>query len=326
MLDIFLLVLGFALLLGGGDLLVRGASALAKNAGVSELLIGLTVVAFGTSAPELSVNMLAAMKGDGSISFGNIMGSNIANIALILGCAALIKPLAIEESVINREIPMMLLASVAALVLGSDLALRAGSNVYDRADGLILLLFFVVFLYYTLGEVLRKKGRDPFVEHAVAAQPQGRGKSLPVNMLMVLGGLVALVGGGKITVDAAVALATLLGVPQVVIGLTLVAVGTSLPELVTSVMAAWRGQSDIAVGNVVGSNIFNLLFIMGLSSTVFPVPVPRGGGVDLLVMVATAFILMPLALKNRRGIGKGEGIFLLCAYGLYILGRSGLIW
>ncbi|MGV1098237.1 calcium/sodium antiporter [Thiovibrio sp. JS02] len=325
MLDAVLLVVGFVLLLGGGDLLVRGASALAKTVGISPLIIGLTIVAFGTSAPELAVNMLAALQGNGAISFGNIVGSNIANIALILGCAALLRPIAIEGSVITREIPMMLLASAAALVLGFDGFLRGATDHYDRADGLVFLLFFAVFLYYTISEVLQKREEDPFVEHALSASPASRSKSLVLNAFMVLGGFVALLLGGKLTVDAAVALATLLGVPKVVIGLTLVAVGTSLPELVTSVIATWRGQSDIAVGNVVGSNIFNLLFIMGLSAFVSPVPVPAGGGVDLWVMLALSVLLLPLALRNRRQIGRGGGVFLLFAYGLYIVWRSGAI-
>ncbi len=318
MINGLLLLAGLGLLLGGGDLLVRGASALAKNLGVSSLVIGLTVVAFGTSAPELSINMLAAFQGNGAISFGNIIGSNIANIALILGVAAIIKPLDIQGSIISREIPMMLLASLAALVMGLDGMLRGQEASFDRADALLLLLLFGVFLYYTLSEVLTTRRHDPFVEQAVEMRPQSHWQSLAANMGLVIAGLAALVLGGKLTVDSAVHIAEAMQVPKVVIGLTIIAVGTSLPELVTSIMATWRGQTDLAVGNVVGSNIFNLLFITGLSSAVTPIAIPTGGVADLIIMTLLSLILLPLAMSNQKKIVRSEGIFLLVAYVGYI--------
>lgn len=322
MIDMLLLVIGLILLLAGGDLLVRGSSALAKGLGVSPLIIGLTVVAFGTSAPELSINLLAAVKGNGAISFGNIVGSNIANIALILGVAAMIKPLKIEGSIISREIPMMLLASLAALIMGMDSSLRNEAPEFDRADGLLLLLLFSVFLYYTISEVLGKRKEDPFAEQAAESSPQSRLQPLALNSGMVLGGLAALVYGGRLTVDSAVHIAEALQVPKVVIGLTIIAVGTSLPELVTSVMATWRGQTDLAVGNVVGSNIFNLLFINGVSAVVTPIPIPAGGIADLVVMVLLSFILLPLAISHQKKIIGSEGIFLIVLYFGYILWRG----
>ncbi len=322
MINGLLLLVGLGLLLGGGDLLVRGASALAKNLGVSSLVIGLTVVAFGTSAPELSINMLAALQGNGAISFGNIIGSNIANIALILGVAAVIKPLDIQGSIISREIPMMLLASLAALVMGLDTMLRSQEASFDRADALLLLLLFGVFLYYTLSEVLRTRRHDPFVEQAAEMRPQSHWQSLAVNSGLVVGGLGALVLGGKLTVDAAVHIAEAMQVPKVVIGLTIIAVGTSLPELVTSIMATWRGQTDLAVGNVVGSNIFNLLFITGLSSAVTPIAIPAGGVADLIIMTLLSLLLLPLAMTNQKKIVRSEGIFLLVAYVGYIVWRG----
>lgn len=323
MLDVILLIIGMTLLLGGGDVLVRGASSLARNAGLSPGFVGLTVVAFGTSAPELSVNVLAAAQGNGAVSFGNIIGSNIANSALILGCAALITPLRVQGTIISREIPMMLLASVAALVMAADLLLRGVAPSFDRTEGLLLLLFFGVFLYYSIGEVIGGKTlADPLIEQAAILEQSRRLKSLFLNAMLVLAGLAGLITGARLTVDSAIDIARMVSIPEAVIGLTIVAVGTSLPELVTSGMAAWRGQNDLAVGNVVGSNIFNLLFVTGLSATVAPIAVPPGGVADILVMTALAAILLPLALTHKKQIVRGEGLFLLAVYCLYLLWRT----
>ena len=310
-----LLIAGLALLLGGGDLLVRGAAALARSFGISPLVIGLTVVAFGTSAPELSVNLLAAFQGNTEISFGNIIGSNIANIGLILGVSALIHPLAIEGVIITREIPMMLLASLIALVTGMDVFLRNSPNVFDRSDGLVFLLMFCVFLFYTIGDVIRKRKTDPLLQQAEEALEKRSFHTIVYNLLLFMAGLILLVSGGKLAVDAAVAVAELLNVPRVIIGLTVIAVGTSLPELVTSVIATWKRQTDIAIGNVVGSNIFNLLFVNGICATLRPIPVPAaGGGQDLSMMVFLSLFLLPLCVTDRRKIVRWEGIVLLALY------------
>lgn len=305
--------------------MVRGSSSLAKNLGVSPLVIGLTVVAFGTSAPELTVNMLAAIKGSGDISFGNIIGSNIANIGLVLACAAIIKPLKIESSLISREIPMMLLASIAAVIMGCDTVLRNGGEMYDRSDGLLLLLFFCVFFYYTISAVFKRKSADPFI---VQAEKQGeqfacplRWRSIGIDLSLTLAGLALLIVGGKISVDSAIKLAQLFGVPEVIIGLTIIAVGTSLPELVTSLIATWRGQTELAVGNVVGSNIFNLLFVTGLGASLRPIAIPSSGHTDLFTMLFFAVILLPLSISNQRRIVRLEGIFLLALYAGYTLWR-----
>lgn len=317
-----LIILGLGLLIAGGDLLVRGASALARSIGVSSLVVGLTVVAFGTSAPELAVNLLAALRGNSDISFGNIIGSNIANIGLVLGCASLIRPLAIEGKVISRELPMMLLASVAALVMGADVYLRSTASGYDRADGLLLLLFFAVFIYYTVYEVILKQRKDPFVQQAVHEQPALNARSIVLNLLMIVAGLFLLIAGGKVTVDNAVLFAEGLGVSKAFIGLTIIAVGTSLPELVTSIMAALRNEADLAIGNVVGSNIFNLLFITGVSSTVRTIEVPVGGHTDLLVMIVLSFLLVPISLTNGNRIVRLEGTLLLLIYFGYTAYRA----
>ena len=319
LLDILLLAGGIALLLGGGELLVRGASALAKAVGISPLIIGLTVVAFGTSAPELAVNMIAAINGSGDISFGNIIGSNIANIGLILGVAALVRPLEIHSSVINRELPMMLLASAAAAILGLDRLLRDTPSAYDRADGLLLLLLFCIFIHYTVSEVLRQRRAHPDALFQEAEELAGADGSEKVgrNLFLTVAGLAALIGGGRLTVDAAVSLAQAFQVPQVLIGLTMVAIGTSLPELVTSLVATYRGQTDIAIGNVIGSNIFNLLFVMGLSSTTATIPVPGNGAFDLLVMALLSLLLLPFTITHQRRIVRWEGAVLLLIYLAY---------
>lgn len=314
-LNLFLLVVGIAMLLGGGDILVRGASAIAKGLGISPLVIGLTIVAFGTSAPELSINLLAAFNGNTEISFGNIIGSNIANIGLILGISALIKPLSIKGVIIAREIPMMVLASVLTLIAGLDLFLRDAPNLYDRSDGLILLLIFSVFLFYTIGDVLFKKGDiDPLLQEVGELSERKGFKFAALNLLLFAGGLVILVFGGRLTVDAAVAIAELLNIPQVIIGLTIIAVGTSLPELVTSAVATFKGHTDIAIGNVVGSNLFNLLLVCGLSASIFPIPVPAAGGIfDLLMMVFLSILLLPLCVTDKK-VDRWEGGLLLLFY------------
>lgn len=314
LLDSFLLVLGLTLLLGGGNFLVTGASALARNLGVSPLVIGLTVVAFGTSAPELSINLLGALQGNAGISFGNIIGSNIANIGLVIGLTALIRPLTIQSVIISREIPMMILVSIIALIAGSDLFLRDAAGVFDRSDGLVFLMLFSVFMYYTIGDVIRKRSDDSLVEEA---QEFSGGKGLRGSVLnfgMFTGGLAGLLLGGKLSVDAAVGIAEALDISEVVIGLTVVAIGTSLPELVTSLVATFQGKTDIAVGNVVGSNIFNLLLVNGLCSSITPIAVPSGGIFDLLIMILLALFLLPMSITDGKKVVRWEGAVLLALY------------
>ena len=337
LLSLILMLVGLALLVGGAEALVRGASALARRLGVSPIVIGLTVVAFGTSTPELAVNVQGALSGNTGVSFGNVVGSNIANIGLILAVAALVRPLDVHASVVTREIPMLLLGTAAAMAMAPDRRLSgAAADVFDRGDGLVLLLLFGVFLYYTLLGALRNRGAcgsggaggggggDAYVEELqsdVAAQPDQR---LWVSLLLTALGLLGVIVGGKWTVDNAVLLARQAGVSDAIIGLTLVAVGTSLPELVTSVIAARRGHSDLAVGNVVGSNIYNLLFVMGATAVVRPVAVPADGGHgDLIVMALLTAALLPLSMCRARRIGRTGGAMLLVAYVLYVMWRLG---
>ena len=314
-LNLLLLILGLVVLIGGGDVLVRGASALARNFGVPPLVIGLTVVAFGTSAPELSVNLMAAAEGNTDISFGNIIGSNIANIGLIIGISALMRPIAVQSGLIFREIPMMVLASLVILVTGMDEFLRQAPDMFDRSDGLILLLIFCVFVYSTIGDIFRDKPKDPSLEKMQELSGRRGFTRVLANLFLFAAGLVLLVLGGKLTVSGAVGAAQILQVPRAVIALTIIAVGTSLPELVTSVVALWKGHTDIAIGNVVGSNIFNLLFITGLTATWTPVSVPvTGGGQDLAMMVFLSLFLLPVCVTDRKRIVRWEGALLLSLY------------
>lgn len=315
--DVTLLAIGLVVLVAGGEVLVRSATRLAVRIGVSSVVIGLTVVAFGTSAPELVVNVSAALRGETSIGFGNVVGSNMANIGLLLAATAVIYPLTVERSVVSREIPMMLIASAAAIALGLDSLFGGDGNHFSRGDGLVLLLLFGIFLYYTINDARQQRSSGQF---AVAADDDGRqhAKSLWQTAMLIPAGLLLLVAGAELTVRSAVGLATDLGVPEVVVGLSIVAVGTSLPELTTTFIAARRGQTDLAVGNIVGSNIFNLLFIWGITTTMSPTDVPAGGDADLMIMTGFAAVLFPMALSQRR-LSRTEGSVLLGMYAAYMV-------
>jgi cation:H+ antiporter len=303
---------------------VRGSVALAFRLGVAPVLIGLTVVAFGTSSPELVVTLVAAFRGSSDIGFGNVVGSNIANVGLLLATAALVAPLAVHRTLVVREIPMMILACVAVIVLGAGPLRGGGVPGYGRGDGLMLLLLFGVFLYYTISEALHDRGGTPGQSDG-AADAEGPSGTLPAEhermakiLVLTVGGLLLLVAGGELTVRGAIRIATDLGVSEAVVGLTVVAVGTSLPELATSITAARRGESDIAVGTIVGSNLFNLLFVFGVSVTVAPAAMPRGGPIDLLVMTGLSALLLPMVLTKRR-VDRREGGVLLAMYLGYMM-------
>ena len=314
-----LFLLGLGLLIGGGELLVRGAVALADRLGIPPVVVGMTVVAFGTSAQELVVSLSAALQGRGEIAFGNVVGSNIANLGLLLGAVALVRPLVVHPSIVVREIPMLILASVTAVALAADRVLGGEpADTFARGDGLVLLMLFGVFLYYTLADALRKRVADPFLAEAAATAEGKRPGTAWLAGLQLLAGLTLLVAGGQATVAGATGVARALGVPEVVIGLTIVAVGTSLPELATSVIAARRDQTDLAVGNLVGSNLFNLLFVLGLSTTAAPSAVPANGTLDLVVSAGFAVVLLPLAITHQRRVTRLEGAFLLLAYAGYV--------
>lgn len=310
--SIVLLIAGLGLLVWGADALVRGASSIARGLGVSPLVIGLTVVAFGTSMPELTVNLYAAVTGSTDLAIGNVVGSNIANILLILGISAIIYPLAVKSSTVRWEIPLALLAAILVYVFGQDVRVDAGIfDALTRSDGVALLAFFVVFMFYIFALV---KADPPPVNDDVPRYDRWKAVGLT---LLGLGGLVL---GGKLLVDSAIVLARFAGLSEALIGLTVVAVGTSLPELATSVVAAWRREMDIAIGNVVGSNIFNVFWILGVTALITPLPSPEGFARDALVMVlATLALFVALFIGKRHQLDRWQGGAFVAAYVLYVV-------
>jgi cation:H+ antiporter len=302
-------VLGLALLYVGGEALVRGASALALRLGLSPLAVGLTVVAFATSAPELVVCVDAALSGANDIAVGNVVGSNISNVGLILGLAALVRPAAVEAKVVKLDAPLMIAAcGVLALVLADGRV--------SRLEGALLLTGLVGYVAFTFWQARRESGRVQAAAGAVLGP--GRRSGVAASVLLALAGLALLVAGGHVLVAAAVALATAFGVSQATIGLTVVAVGTSLPELATSLVASAKGEGDIAVGNVVGSNLFNVLGIAGTTALVHPLGRGALTGLDLGVMVGLAAAL-PVLLYTRLDLARAEGATLLAVYVGYVV-------
>lgn len=317
-----LLIVGLAVLLGGGEALVRGATALARRLGVSPMVIGMTVLAFGTSAPELAVNVRAALEGNSSLTFGNVVGSNIANIGLILGLTSLIQTLRIHRTIVTREIPIMLGVTVLALLLGSDWVLGSAPDRFGRIDGAILLLAFAGFLYVTVRNAIRARRDDRFMHEAEEEQEQVVPPNAWIAALLTAAGLAGVLLGSKWTVDGASGVAAALGMSEALIGLTVVAVGTSLPELTTSMFAALKGHADLAIGNIVGSNVFNLLFILGVSASISAVPVPVDRGrLDLAALALFSILLLPFGITQKKLL-RSEGALLLAGYVGYMLWRT----
>lgn len=311
MLVYVLMAVGFIFVIKGADLFVSGASSLARRLHVSDLAIGLTVVAFGTSLPELAVNVTASIRGDVGITIGNILGSNIANILLILGVAGVILPLTVTKGTVWKEIPLSLLAALLVGILANDLAIDGvGPSRLTRIDGLVLLCFFAIFLYYTAG-IARAEGVPP--------APRQDGQAAWKTTVLMVAGFIGLLLGSAWVVEGAVKLATALGVRQTVIGLTIVAVGTSLPELATSAAAAYRKNPQIAIGNVVGSNIFNIFFILGVSSLIRPIPFEPRANVDIgAAIVASGLLLACMFTSKRHILDRREAAVFLVLYVVYI--------
>ncbi|MFZ5391355.1 MAG: calcium/sodium antiporter [Patescibacteria group bacterium] len=312
-LSIIFLIIGFALLIKGADLLVDGASSLAKRLKIPALVIGLTIVAFGTSMPELIVNLLASLRGNTDIAIGNVLGSNIANIFLIVGAASIVYPLAVKTSTVWKEIPLSLLAVLALGILANDkLINNEANNLIDVSDGLTLGLFFLIFLYYVF-EISRDKN-SPKDEIEIKQH------SISKSILLVIIGIIGLSLGGNWVVDSAVTLAKSWGVSQSLIGLTIVALGTSLPELFTSVVAAFKKNSDIAIGNVVGSNIFNILWILCVSAIIKPLPFSDTSNIDLAVTaLATVLLFLFTFVGQKRVIERWQGALFVISYLIYII-------
>ena len=319
--DILLFLLGIVLIIAGANYLTEGASTLARRMGLSPLVVGLTIVAFGTSAPELIVSLMSALKGNADIAMGNVIGSNIFNILAIGGVTAVVAPITITKSTIRREIPLMLLSFLVLFFLSYDtiFAGTAGTteNILSRGEGLTLLGFFLIFLTYTFA-IAKDAPDDPHADHTPI-----RTYPLWLLILFIVGGLVALVYGGDLFVSSASSIARTFGMSESFIGLTIVAAGTSLPELATSVAAALKKQPEIAVGNIVGSNIFNIFLILGVSSTITSIRIGGVTALDFLVMIAAGLMLCSFAvLFGQRIIKRGEGAILalgFIAYTVYLI-------
>jgi len=311
MMTYILFILGFLLLIKGADFLVDGSASIAHKLKISPIVIGLTIVAFGTSAPEFIVNIFASINGNTEIAIGNILGSNIANILLILGISAIIYPIATKRNTVWKEIPLSLLAAVLLGVMANDALIDGGTfSGLTRIDGIVLLAFFVIFLYYTFGisKVTGEVSNDDIQE-----------LSYIKSVLFVLTGLLGLVVGGKWIVGGAVTIAETFNVSQSLIGLTVVAIGTSLPELATSAIAAYKKQTDIAIGNVVGSNIFNIFWILGFSALIRPLPFSRSSDVDILMTIlASAILFFIMFVGKKHVIERWQGVLMVLLYLSYV--------
>jgi len=313
MLNFIFLIGGTALIIFSAGWLVDGASAIAKKFGINDLVIGLTIIAFGTSAPELTVNIFSALKGSTDIAVGNVLGSNISNIFLIIGIAAVIYPIHIQNNTKWKEIPFSLLAVVVLGILANDMHINGElKNIISRSDGFILLSFLILFLIYTFG--MAKKGNSQ-IETEGKIKPMSVWKSL----LLVIVGLFGLYIGGKYLVDGAVNIAKLLGMSERVIGLTIIAVGTSLPELATSIVAARKKKPDLIIGNIIGSNIFNIFFILGTTASISPLPFNSHLNFDLTITVFASILLFLTTMTlGKKVIVRTEGIIFLLIYVSYI--------
>ncbi|MCD4705164.1 calcium/sodium antiporter [bacterium] len=305
-----ILIISFVLLIKGADLLVKGGSSIAKKFGISSIVIGLTIVAFGTSAPELLVNVMASINGSSEIVVGNVLGSNIANTLLILGISAIILPLAIRRGTVLIQIPLSLLAVFVLGTVANDILIDGGVvNFITRIDGIIMLLFFAVFIYYTFS-ISKAKGESEKVLKY----------SLSKSILFILAGMVGLGLGGHFVVSSAVNIAKLFNVSESLIALTIVSIGTSLPELATSVIAAIRKHPDIAVGNVIGSNIFNIFWVLGFSAVIRPVVFMPILNFDVLFVIAITILLFVYMFVGKKDvIQKWQGASLATLYVAYIV-------
>lgn len=300
--SVLLLSLGFVMLVKGADWFVDGASGIAEKFGIPQLIIGLTIVAMGTSAPEAAVSITAAVKGNADITIGNIVGSNILNVLIILGISSIITPLMVSKSTIFREIPFMIIITLLLLWQGMN-------GIVGYFEGIILLLVFLVYLGYLF--CMAKKGNG--VGGTVSKK-----RRLWQYVLGTVAGLIMIVAGSNVAVDAASTIARIMGMSERFIGLTIVALGTSLPELVTSVSAARKGNADIAIGNIVGSNIFNILFVVGLSAIITPIPFSSGFYMDTIVAALAGAFLLICSIRNRK-LNRPSGIAMLIGYILYFI-------
>lgn len=308
-----ILIIGFLMLIKGADFFVDGSSSIAKKLRIPDIIVGLTIVAMGTSAPELAVSVSAALGGSSDISLGNVVGSNLLNILIILGLSAVIVPLSVDKSMFRRDFPMLL---ITAVVL--PLICVISGNTAGRIGGIIMLVLFAVYMFMTIKSAVdyRKNG-EASEEENIKVLPWWK------SILYTIGGAIIIVIGGNLSVDSATEIARQLGISEAIIGLTVVALGTSLPELVTSVIAARKGNSDIALGNIVGSNIFNVLLILGVTSVIKPFSVTTDSIIDMIILLGVTIYLIITSATGKK-ISRAEGasfLALYCLYSVYIFMR-----
>ena len=308
MLDVVFLVGGLALILLGANGLTDGAAAVAKRFQISDLVIGLTIVAFGTSAPELVISVMSALSGSADMAIGNVVGSNLFNALAIIGVTAMVMPIKVGEGTLSKEIPLVVLASIVLAFMGNDVLLDNGEgNVISRIDGLVLLAFFMIFLRYTFA--IARNGNEEAEGEEIKEMPMWK------SVLFIVGGLAGLVYGGQLFVDGASGIATSLGVSESTIGLTIVAGGTSLPELATSVTAALKKNPGIAIGNVIGSNLFNIFLVLGCSATISPLPMGGINNIDISALVGSAVLFWIVGwFFKKHTITRSEGALLTACY------------
>ena len=310
--NLLCLVGGLVLILLGANGLTDGAASVAKRFDISDLVIGLTIVAFGTSAPELVISIMSSLQGSAEMAIGNVVGSNIFNVLMIIGCTALVLPMRVDKGIMSKEIPLVILASLVLACFANDQVLDGGSmNIISRVDGLVLLGFFLIFMRYTFSMAKNGQATDEDT-------PKVKQLSMWISTLYIIGGLLGLIFGGQFFVDGASGIARTLGVSDSIIGLTLVAGGTSLPELATSITAALKKNPGIAIGNVIGSNLFNVFFVLGCSASISPLPMGNINNIDLLVLVGSALLFWFVGWFFRvRTITRWEGALLVACYIAY---------
>jgi cation:H+ antiporter len=312
LIDVILLLAGFLILIFGANKLVDASSSLAAKFGIPNIVIGLTIVAFGTSAPEMVVNAIAAVNGKTEMVVGNVLGSNIFNVFGILGICAIIYPLTVKSNTTWYEIPLSLLAALVAFVIAADVFLdNSFENLISRSDSMILLLFFAVFLVYNIAV---SKGEKPSETTEIKIY------SISKSLLFTVVGLAGLIIGGRLIVTSAVSLAEIIGISNRVIGLTVISIGTSLPELATSIAAVKKKNVDIAIGNVVGSNIFNIFFVLGISGMIAPIVVGKSSNIDFMVNILASVLLFVFIFTGKhRRIDRWEGFVFLLLYLCYLV-------
>ena len=320
-----LLVIGFILLVKGADYFVDGSSSIAKKLRIPSLIIGLTIVAFGTSAPEAAVSITASVNGQNGMAIGNVIGSNIFNLLMVIGASGIIKPLLVEKSILSKEFPFVLLTSIILVILSLDsLLFNSSINIISRMDGIILLILFAVFLYYLINSAMKNRKENLCDPETSVDIDVGNVKAIEKNNTMIKSILISIIGiaaiifGGNLVVNSASDIASSFGISDQLIGLTIVSIGTSLPEFVTSVIAATKGESDLALGNVIGSNIFNILLVLGVAGAISPVIFISENIIDIIILIIMSVVVWVFAWSKKKLV-RWHGAAMLVSYAIYLV-------